>query len=346
MAIKPQSFLATSSIDHKPNRCKVVIGTNHSMFLYDQDATSVSEMNVSALHSFHNGDGKTATITLFRAIQTLLQGPTTAAHFGGSTSSCPDKNDGPLSVSSEHHTGCIHRVSTVQYMTVATSSEDTSRLSAFQGRWKHRLTRQVVSKFDQKSMDISSSCDLFMYCKPFLIVNSDTAHRVNVKSAATVTWDKNCIPEIMAALLFNLGLMHHVAGTKKNGNCGSSSLLKKALLCYDEAIHYIRHCTTKVAVLVAAICNNRMHLYHHYFYDSIKGREQLKLMDHALTYIEYAFIPRKVECDRRSGKCSLAACVLTDPRKVTQSISGHDLHRFRLTYAFTKMHDFRLSPAA
>ena len=182
-----------------------------------------------------------------------------------------------------------------------------------------------------------------------MIVNSHSDSQVDDKATINVLCHKRCVPEVCAALLFNLALIHHLAGIGESGSCGKSSLLKKALLCYDEAIYHIRHCTTKVAVLVVAICNNRMHLYQHYFYDCIQGRQQFDLMDHAMTYIEHVYIPRKVECGRRCGKPASkhAFCaVLTDPRNVAQTISGHDLHQFRLTYAFMKMHDFRLSPAA
>jgi hypothetical protein len=71
------------------------------------------------------------------------------------------------------------------------------------------------------------------------------------------------------------------------------------------------------------------------------------MMDDALTYIETTYIPRKIEIRRSacSGK-NTSIHIFTDPRKGLQTISGQDLHRFRLTYAFTKEHDFRLSPAA
>ena len=235
----------------------------------------------------------------------------------------------------------------LQYLTIATSSDDL--VSTFQERWNGRRTtssRAKTTVSNQRSRDIRSSNHEYMYCKPFMIVNSNSDRQVNDKATMNVLCHKRCVPEVCAALLFNLALIHHLAGIGESGSSGKSSLLKKALLCYDEAIYHIRHCTTKVAVLVVAICNNRMHLYQHYFYDCIQARQQLDLMDHALTYIEHVYIPRKVECGRSGGNPASRHAFLTDPRNVTQTISGQDLHRFRLTYAFMKMHDFRLSPAA
>lgn len=310
---------------------------------------SISEMNVAALQSFYKGDGHTATVTLLRAIRELLSPTlTTTLTENKSTLGCPAINTGPTSNSSLHNSH--HEVLMVQSMTIATSSEDPR--SAIRERRKYR---KVTShgKHIASNKERSDSChshDLFLYSKPFMIVNSHPSCDANLETATNVVGHQMYVPEICAALLFNLALIHHLAGVKKSGSCGNSSLLKKALLCYDEALHHIRHCTTKVAVLVAAICNNRIHLYHHYFYDSIQGRQQVNLMDYALSYIENKYIPRKVECGCTNGDKSTSSrhafCVFTDPRKVTQTISGQDLHRFRLTFAFTKMHDFRLSPAA
>jgi hypothetical protein len=303
------------------------------------------------LHSFYEGNGRAATITLLRAIRALLSSARTEpAAESNPVESCPDTHHGLSSDHVEHHGH--HHISTlpVQCMTIATSYENP--ISTFQDR---RICRRTTSRVknsasNNQSCDVWSSNDLYMYCKPFMIVNSNSDCHINAKTTTNGLCHKKYVPEICAALLFNLALIHHIAGIRKNGSCGKSSLLKKALLCYNEALHHIRHCTTKVAVLVAAICNNRIHLYHHYFYDSIQGRKQLNMMDHALTYIEHTYIARKVECGRtKSGTPASRheiCIVLTDPRKVTQTISPQDLHRFRLTYAFTKMHDFRLSPAA
>lgn len=307
---------------------------------------SIADLNVAALHSFYKGDGRTATLTLLRAISDVLSSTlATKTTENNSSANCSAVNSGPSSDSTACHS---HRhVSLVQNMTIATSCDDS--MSTLQARRCYRSASisPKVTAFNQRHKDTTNSNDLYMYCKPFMIVKSYSDCQVNSSSTTNVLCHKSCVPEISAALLFNLALIHHIAGMRKNGSCGNSSLLRKALLCYDEALHHIRHCTSKVAVLVVAICNNRIHLCHHYFYDSIKGRQYLNVMNHALKYIESAYIPRKIAIGPSTGNGkSTYIHIFTDPGNVTQTISGPELHRFRLTHAFTKVHDFRLSPAA
>jgi hypothetical protein len=166
----------------------------------------------------------------------------------------------------------------------------------------------------------STGGDVHMYHRPFLI---------EMSKGSMEMYDK---AEISATLLFNLGLVHHEAGMR----LGKSALLKKALSVYEQGMQYLQ-CATNALVLMAALSNNRLNLLITYFYDIVNAKKMLNFIDSILTQIEYGFV---------LGRTTNAVDVLYDPNSPTQSLSIQELHHFRLSLAFVKIHDLRFAPAA
>lgn len=168
----------------------------------------------------------------------------------------------------------------------------------------------------------SNGGDIHMYHRPFLIDSDTSTNSIEVHDTG----------EISATLLFNLALVHHEAGMR----LGNSSLLRKALKVYEHGLQYLRN-ASKSLVLMAALCNNRLNLLITYFYDIANARKMLNFIDSILTQIEYEFVLARTRD---------AIEVLYDPNSPAQSLSIQELHHFRLSLAFVKIHNLRFAPAA
>jgi hypothetical protein len=156
--------------------------------------------------------------------------------------------------------------------------------------------------------------DMHMYHRPFLI---------EIPRGSLEVYDTG---EVSAALLFNLALLHHESGIKH----GKSTSLKKALIVYEHGLQYLQH-GANALVLTAAICNNWLNLLITHFYDIAKAKKMLNFIDSILTHIEYKFV---LGCTRN------ASDFLYDPNTPSQSLSIQELHLFRLSLAFLKIHGF------
>jgi hypothetical protein len=271
--------------------------------------SNVSDMNVDAIRCYQQGDGRSASHILIRAIRILHQ----QENLLNINNICCPNNRNAATTGERHHqspTCCMSSGSNSNdnspmihdTTTVSTSPESTMRCQGF-------------------SSTAYNNSEVHLYRKPFLIEMSRT-------TAVGCCGSR----EARAALLFNLALVHHEAGIQR----GKSALLKKALLIYEQALRQLQH-PTSVLVLVAAICNNRLNLLITYFYDIAEAKKQSKFIDRTLRQIEKRYILRRTTNANDS---------LYDPTSPSQSISLQDLHYFRLSIAFVKIHGFRFSPAA